>query len=42
MLIESCALYAVAFVPFIVLWISRSAIQYVFLQILANAQVRAV
>ena len=42
MLVESCALYAVTFVPFIVLWISGSAIQYVFLQILANAQVRAV
>jgi hypothetical protein len=41
-LVESCALYAVTFVPFIVLWVSGSATQYVFLQIIANAQVRAI
>ena len=41
-LVESSALYAVSFLLFIGMWGARNPIQYTFLQILAQTQVRAV
>lgn len=40
-LVESCALYAVTFLLFIIPWATGSYIQYVFLQILVQTQVIA-
>ena len=39
MVIESSALYAVTFVPYIVPWSTKSGVQFIFLPILADAQV---
>jgi hypothetical protein len=41
-LVESSALYAVSFLVFIGLWGAKNPVQYTFLQILAQTQVRAV
>lgn len=42
MLIESAALYAVAFIPYIVSWGAKNGVQYIFFPILTGAQVRIV
>ena len=42
MLVESCALYVVTFLLFVGAWASGSILQYFFLQIFAQTQVRAV
>ena len=42
MLVESCALYAVAFVIYIGFWRAHKPLEYVFFEILSEAQVRAV
>jgi hypothetical protein len=42
MLIESCALYSVTYLLYIVPWSLRSGVQFIFFPILADAQVRIV
>jgi hypothetical protein len=42
MLIESCALYAVTLLLYIVPWGTKGYVEYIFLPLLADAQVRAV